>query len=704
MIEQNRALGFDGALWPVHPSRATVAGERAYPRVADLPGVPDAAFVAVPAAMCAPVVAELSALGCGGAVVYSSGFAETGSRGADRQRALVAAAGAMPLLGPNCYGLVNYAERVLIWPDQHGGIGLAAGERGVAIVSQSSSIAISVTMADGGLPVAAVGTVGNAAQLGVPEVAAALLESERVTAVGMIVESLADLRAWEAMAACARHRRVGLVALVLGRSAQARAAVVTHTASLAGDRAAATEFLRRNGIGQVDSVDALLGALCLLHCGGPLPDTRLTSLSSSGGEAALIADAAHGAPVRFAELTTTQRAELRAALGERVPLANPLDYHTYVWGDQDAMVAAFTAMVRGPADLHLLFADLPRADRCADDDWVLAVDAFARACAAEGARGALVAAMAANLTGERAAAWVRRGLAVLAPPAVAMAAVAAAACVGRAWAAPAAMPVAGPEGRPGGTSSRGRCCERTVAERAPDVAGGSPCGDSVAGGSPCCNRGGARLGRAGGATVLDEAAGKRLLHEHDVPVPAGVVCTSAAAAAVAAADLGGPVAVKALGAAHKTDHRAVRLGLLGPEDVGAAAAELLDGFPALLVERLVTGGVAELLVGVRCDPVFGPVLGLGVGGVLTELVRDVAHLLLPAEAAEIRRALLRLRCGPLLTGYRGGPAAALDRAVAVVERVAALVLTTPEVVELEINPLIVTTDEAWACDALVITS
>jgi acetate---CoA ligase (ADP-forming) len=487
-------------------------------------------------------------------------------------------------------------------------------------------------------------------------VAAALLESERVTAVGMIVESLADLRAWEALAACARHRRVGLVALVLGRSAQAMAAVVTHTASLAGDRAAATEFLRRNWIGQVESVDALLGALCLLHCGGPLPDTRLTSLSSSGGEAALIADAAHGARVRFAELTSTQRAELRAALGERVPLANPLDYHTYVWGDQDAMVAAFTAMVRGPADLHLLFADLPRADRCADHDWVLAVDAFTSACGAAGARGALVAAMAANLTGERAASWVRRGLALLAPPAVAVAAVEAAACIGRTWAAHPAPPVAGPGGR------------------------------------------------GQGDTVLDEAAGKRLLRAHDVPVPAGVVCTSAEAAVVAAADLGGPVAVKALGAAHKTDHHAVRLGLLGPEDVGAAAVELLDGFPTLLVERLVTGGVVELLVGVRCDPVFGPVLGLGVGGVLTELVRDVAHLLLPADAAEIRRALLGLRSAPLLIGYRGGPAAALDRAVAVVERVAALVLTTPEVVELEINPLIVATDEAWACDALVITS
>ena len=110
VVEQNRALGFRGPIWPVHPTMATVAGERAYPRVADLPGVPDAAFVAVPAPRCAEVVAELAAAGCGGAVVYSSGFAETGPGGAARQRDLLAAAGSMPLLGPNCYGLVNYAD------------------------------------------------------------------------------------------------------------------------------------------------------------------------------------------------------------------------------------------------------------------------------------------------------------------------------------------------------------------------------------------------------------------------------------------------------------------------------------------------------------------------------------------------------------------------------------------------------------------
>ena len=191
VVAQNRALGYAGALWPVHPTRSTVAGEQAYPRVADLPGVPDAAFVAVPAPACAAVVAELAAHGCGGAVVYSSGFAETGPAGAARQQALLAAAGAMPLLGPNCYGLVNYAERALVWPDQHGDAPLALGQRD-AVVSQSSSIAISVTMVDTGLPLASVVTVGNAARLGVAAVAAALLDSERVSAVGMIVESPAS--------------------------------------------------------------------------------------------------------------------------------------------------------------------------------------------------------------------------------------------------------------------------------------------------------------------------------------------------------------------------------------------------------------------------------------------------------------------------------------------------------------------------------
>lgn len=661
MIEQNRRLGFAGPLWPVHDREPVIAGETAVARVSELTAAPDAAFVAVPAPACAAIVAELAAAGCGAAVVYSSGFAETGPGGAARQRELLAAAGPMTLLGPNCYGLINYVDGILIWPDQHGSVPLRPGERGVAVVSQSSSIAISVTMTDIGLPLGYVVTIGNGAQTSLPSAAAALLADERVSAIGLIMETLADVRGLERLAGLARERGVGVVALMLGRGEPARRAVRTHTASLAGDAAVGSMFLRRTGIGEVTSVDALLGALCLLHCGGPLPDARLSSLSSSGGEAALIADAAVGRRVRFPELTARQRARLRAVLGERVALANPLDFHTYVWGDVERMTAAFEAMVRGPADLNLLFADLPRADRCADDDWDRAITAFARACTAAGARGALVAAMAGNLCGARAAAWVQRGVPVLAPPGVAMEAVQAAAAIGRAWAGPPALPVARPVGPQAGPQP----------ESQP------------------------------GVRLLDEAEGKALLRRRGVPVPDGEVCASGAAAARAAARIGAPVAVKALGAAHKTDQRAVRLGVRGARRVRAAAADLLSRFPAVLVERMVTGGVAELLVGVEPDPVFGPVLTVGAGGVLTELVRDVAHLVLPAGPAEIRTALLDLRCSGLLTGHRGAHGTDLDALVDTVARVVEIAVDTSGLISLEINPMIVTTGGGWACDALV---
>jgi acetate---CoA ligase (ADP-forming) len=657
VIRQNRALGFRGPIWPVHPTAVAVSGEPAVARVADLPGRPDAAFVAVPAPACAGVVSDLVDAGCGGAVVYSSGFAETGPVGAQRQHALVAAAGGMPLLGPNCYGLVNYTDRVLIWPDQHGGPALPTGGRGVAVVSQSSSIAISVTMADIGLPLSHVLTVGNGAQIGVARAAEALLAASNPTAVGLILESLADVRGLERLAALARERRVGLVALVLGRSEPARRAVLSHTGSLAGPAAVGENLLRRIGIGEVGSVDALLAALALLHCGGPLTGARLSSLSSSGGEAALVADAAHGRRARFVELTGGQRAELRSVLGDRVALANPLDYHTYIWADEPAMTAAFTAMVRGPADLHLLFADLPRADRCADDDWRLAISAFHGACTAAGARGALVAAMGSNLTGPRAAEWLRCGLPVLAPPAVAVEAVEAAAAIGQAWATPPPEPITGPRPVPTGS---------------------------------------------GRERVLTEAAGKALLRRGGIGVPAGRTCTDPADAVVAAAELAGPYVLKGQGVAHKTEQQAIHIGLSDPDEVRAVATELLARFPAVLVEEMITDGSAELLVGIDADPVFGPVLTLGCGGVLTELWRDVAHLVLPVDPAAIQDALLGLRCAPLLTGFRGAAAVDLDLLTGTVHRLAEIALTAPDLVSLEVNPLIVTPDAAWACDALVV--
>src|SRR5699024_7250934 len=252
-------------IWPLHPYRDDIAGRRCYRSVDELPAAPDAAFVGVNRHATIDIVAALAAGGAGGAVLYASGFAEAaddGAAGSALQQRLLAAAGDMPVLGPNCYGFINYLDNAPLWPDQHGGQHV---ERGVAIITQSSNLTISLTMQRRGLPVAYVVTVGNQAQTDLSSVAHGLLADERVTAIGLHIEGIHDIAAFEAMAALAHAQGVPIVALKPGRSAQARSVSLSHTASIAGSDAAAGAFLQRLGIARVQSPSALLDTLKLLR-------------------------------------------------------------------------------------------------------------------------------------------------------------------------------------------------------------------------------------------------------------------------------------------------------------------------------------------------------------------------------------------------------------------------------------------------------
>src|SRR5699024_5482421 len=265
LIEQCDRMGFPGAIWPVHPYRDGLAGHPCYRSVADLPAAPDAAFIGVNRHASIDIVGELAARSAGGAILYASGFAEAAddtAAGQDLQQQLVAAAGDMPILGPNCYGFINYLDRAPLWPDQHGGQPTA---RGVAIISQSSNLTISLTMQRRGLPLAYVVAVSNQAQTDLAAVAQALLADARVTAIGLHIEGIHDVAGFEAMAAQARRQRTPIVALKPGRSSQAQSVSLSHTASIAGSDAAAGAFLQRLGIARVQTPSELLATLMLLH-------------------------------------------------------------------------------------------------------------------------------------------------------------------------------------------------------------------------------------------------------------------------------------------------------------------------------------------------------------------------------------------------------------------------------------------------------
>jgi acyl-CoA synthetase (NDP forming) len=717
VIRQCLKMGFAGALWPVHPTRDDVAGVRAYRSLADLPSAPDATFIGVNRNLTVDVVRALRAMGAGGAICFAAGFKETSAydaEGEGLQAALVDAAGDMAVIGPNCYGLINYADGALLWPDQHGGRRLAEGERGAAIITQSSNIACNLTMQTRGLPLAFLMTAGNQAQTGLSEMALGLIEDERVTSLGLHIEGFDSVAGFERLAARARELNKPIVAMKVGRSEQARAATVSHTASLAGSDAASDAFLRRLGIPRVDTIPFFLETLKLFHAVGPLPGGRLSSMSCSGGEASVMADTAVGRRVHFPALEAEHKARVETTLGPLVAVANPLDYNTYIWAKEEALTAAFSAMVSGGFDLNLLVLDFPRNDRCSDVDWWPTVNAFETALKASGGRGAIVASMGENLPEGHAEALLRRGIVPISGIAEALDAAEAAVMVGEAWRRPPSPPIGG-RGAERSEAVRGPGAERGVfPPHSPGFAGPPLPPADIRGGAaasqpPISPLVGEMAGRPEGGASLDlsrtpdEAAAKALLGTAGLSVPAGRRAASADEAVAAAEALGYPVAVKALGIAHKSEAGAVRLNLRDADAVRAAAQSMTGLGTGLYVERMVTGGIGELIVGVTRDPLFGPVMTLGTGGVMVELLKDSAALLLPASREDIEAALRSLKLFPLLDGFRGRPKADVGAAVEAILGIAGFALShAKELDELDVNPLIVCADGAFVADALMV--
>jgi acyl-CoA synthetase (NDP forming) len=638
LVRQAEKIGFAGEIWPVHPRHKEVAGRRAVARVADLPAAPDAAFIGVNRVASIDVVAELAQAGCGGAVAYASGYAEAGEEGRALQDELVAASLGMPVFGPNCYGFINYLDRALVWPDQFGGKTVA---RGVAIITQSGNIGLNMTMQRRALPIGYLITLGNQATLGHAAAMQAVLDDPRVTAIGLHMEGLGDPRALAEVVARARAQGVPVVALKTGRSAAGAAIAMSHTASLASGDAVVDAFFARIGVARVGSVPALLETLKLLHVRGALPGRRIASLSCSGGEAALIADCAGDAGVRFVELTAASRAEIAATVPAVVSVSNPMDYQTFAWRDRPAMAATFAAMMRAGAAMTLLILDFPRGDTCDPADWAVAAAALADAQDATGRPAGLLATLPEALPEDVAEGLAARGIVPLCGMSEALAAIAAAADCGRA----------------GGDAA------------------------VLLGGDTPAN-----------AETAAEWDGKRQLARFGVVVPEGGRAASVDGAGEIARRIGLPVVVKASGAAlaHKSELGGVALNLCTEAAVAGAAARLLALTGEVLVERMVTGAVAELIVGVARDPVLGLYLVLGSGGVLAELVGDTATLMLPAGRDEVAAALDGLRVARLMAGFRGGVAGDRGAAIEAVMAIQAFAVAHAAVLaELDVNPLMV---------------
>ena len=647
VIEQLIKIGYKGTIFPVHPFKEEILGIKSFKDLEDIPAIIDATFIGVNRNITIEVVKQLNSLNAGGAVCFASGFleAEGDKQGSgELQKSLIEAAADMPILGPNCYGFINYLDHAALWPDQHGGTTV---DKGVAILTQSSNIAINITMQTRGLPISYIMSVGNQASLGFSEIGMYLLSDPRVTALGLHIEGIGDLKAFEELTTKARKLGKPIVALKVGKSAEARRAAQSHTASLAGDAQSAKSLFKRLGIAEVDRLEVLIDTLKIFHSYGPLSSKNVRSLSCSGGEASLVSDLAQAYGIQFPKLEKENISELRSVLGEMVALSNPLDYHTYIWGDIDAMASTFIAMMRQHNGITIIIVDFPRDDNCDPSAWNCVITAAKMAKKSENKPLALVSTLSENIPEHVSFELLESNIITLHGLDTALAAVS--------------------------VSS----INQTVVNPKP-IFLSNPTGKSI---------------------LVDEYDAKKSLKKYGLKLPETEKCLQSDAHLVSD-QIGYPVVIKALGSAHKSELGEVFLNLENQKSVKEALRKISKKH--VIVEKMIGDAVVELLVGIVHDPAHGMLLTVGAGGVLTEILSDTSSILLPSSKSEVLDCFNQLKISKIAKGYRGALGVDINQIIDAIMKIQDFVLDNRDkLFEIEINPLIVTTSEVIVADALI---
>ncbi|MVV49602.1 CoA-binding protein [Pseudomonas sp. PB120] len=658
--------GYLGQMWLVNPQHETLEGVPCVRSVAELPCGPDAVFIATNRELTLTCVAELAAKGAGGAICYASGFAETGAEGQALQHQLLKAAGHMALLGPNCYGVLDYLHSSALWPVAHGG---KAVEKGVAVLTQSGNFAYNLSMSDRSLPVAYMASVGNQAQLGVAELMDVLLDEPRVTAIGLHLEGLKNVPGFARAAHKALEKGIPIIALKTGVSQIGAELAISHTSSLSGSDALYDSLFARLGVirvsGPVSFVETLKAAAC-----GKLPaGNSLIALACSGGDAGLIADYAEHNELSLPKLDETQREELAQVLPSYANLVNPLDFTTAIWGDGEALNRMLDSALRTEADAAMLVLDYPSEFTGERKECDLLLELFCAALVRHGKTGFVASAFPELLPPHARERLHAQGVAAL-------------------------------QGVEDGLAAWGRIANYQRNRQALLALGESAL-------VPLCPQ-----ALEGEGRLLNEWESKQALRAFGLPTPNGVLSSPDNALKDAEA-LGYPLVLKAVSAQlpHKTEAGAVALNLKDAAALSAALEKMRASvadyaphvpFDQVLLEPMATPPLAELIVGIKRENDFGLALIIGAGGILVELLKDSRSLLLPTTDGAIRNALLSLRSATLLQGFRGREAADLDALVAAIRAVADYACENAGVLlELDVNPLLVSAHGTTAVDALI---
>ncbi|OWU86713.1 hypothetical protein ATO6_01755 [Oceanicola sp. 22II-s10i] len=655
--------GFKGAIYPVNPTRDEVQGLKSYPDLAAIPGPVDMAILAIPAARVIETLEACGAKGVKAAVCFSAGFAEIGGDGVAAQDEMIAVARrhGIRLLGPNCLGLygasvgagATFSSALEGEMPKRGGIGLItqSGAYGTHLLCLAK---------DRRLGIAGWVSTGNEADVSVAECLEYMVERDDVTSVGLYLEGINRADTLIAALKKARELRKPVVIMKVGASEVGAKAAQSHTASLAGSDASVQAVIEQFGAHRAKTTEEMFDILYAASIAPIPPGDRLGIITVSGGAGVLMADAAATYGLSVPPMPEASVAKLM----ERNPFSsprNPVDVTAHALNDFDLIPENLEEMIRiGLFDSYVAFFT----------SWVGSASLGPRL------REALMSklkgfdrpfALVGLCDAEVSAAYDADGVLTFEDPSRAVAALGALAKFGRSFDTAA--------------QGQGALPEVNVAPIP--------------------------------ARTMGEAEAKAIIAEAGVPILPEVVAPTADEAAQAAEVMGYPVAMKIVSPdiAHKTDIGGVALNLADAEAVRRTAERMLTEIPKLKPEAKIEGVLVspmagagvELIVGTQQDASMGPMVMVGLGGILAEVLKDVALARAPVTKAEALGMLSRLRGAAMLDGVRGAPPVDRDAIADIISRLSVLAAANANTVEsIEINPLLARPDGPVALDALIV--
>ncbi len=657
---------FTGVVYPVNPTAEAVQGVPAYASIAEVPGPVDVAFIAVPAAYVIDIAKACGEKGVHGLVVISAGFGESGAEGRARQSDLleVCRAAGMRLVGPNCMGVVNTSPEIAMngtfaaaWPPE-GNVGFLSqsGALGIAVMSQAAQL---------GLGLSTFASVGNKADVSGNDLLCYWDQDPRTDVIMLYLESFGNPKRFGRLA-----RRIGrtkpIVAVKSGRSVAGARAASSHTGSLlASSDSTVDAMFRQHGVIRTDTLEEMFDVGTLL-ANQPVPDgNRVAIVTNAGGLGILCADTCEARGLVVPELEEGTVAELTSFLPEQASADNPVDMIASASGEDYGRTIRTVAADPGIDSLIVLY--IPPLEDAAPEVAQHMVEAIG---SIERRIPVLTCFMSARgLPEPLRAPGVK--IPSFAYPEQAAIALAHAVELG-AWRA-----------KPHGEIAE---LDGVREDEAAAVLA-------------------AALTRDEEWLTPDEV--RQLFDCYGLPTVPEERATTAEETAETSLAFHGRVALKAIGPVHKTDVGAVALDLMPGPDVAEAAAEMAERLAAageplegFVVQEMVGDGV-EMLVGAAADPMFGPMIAVGAGGVTVELTRDVAVRVAPLTDVDADEMVHGLATFPLLDGFRGAPKADVAALRDVVLRVSALCADHPEVAEMDCNPVVVRTHGAVIVDARV---